>query len=222
MAAHRRIYRRLLLQNEQQRRPRLFRDRSNPLEVFEEDEIFDRYRFRPQTIYYILSLLPNLRHPTKRNNPLPPLLQLLVCLRYLSTGTIHLLIGDSLNISRSTAGTCIRDISAHVSNLRRRSIRFPKVNDAARTKRAFSTIAGFPNILGCIDGTQIRMKHPKQNEVDYMNRKGYHSLNVQMCCDETFKLTSCVASWPGSVHDSRHTHQFFSYLLDIYSNPHFE
>ncbi|XP_048762489.2 putative nuclease HARBI1 [Ostrea edulis] len=24
-----------------------------------------------------------------------------------------------------------------------------------------------------------------------------------MCCDETFKVTSCVASWPGSVHDSR-------------------
>ncbi|XP_062613218.1 putative nuclease HARBI1 [Saccostrea cucullata] len=24
-----------------------------------------------------------------------------------------------------------------------------------------------------------------------------------MCCDHTFRITSCVASWPGSVHDSR-------------------
>lgn len=44
------------------------------------------------------------------------------------------------------------------------------------------SIPGFPNILGCIDGTQIRIKKPKQNEVDYVNRKGYHSLNVQVKC----------------------------------------
>ena len=25
----------------------------------------------------------------------------------------------------------------------------------------------------------------------------------QMCCDANFKFTSCNASWPGSVHDSR-------------------
>lgn len=28
-------------------------------------------------------------------------------------------------------------------------------------------------------------------------------MNVQMCCDASFVITSCVAGWPGSVHDSR-------------------
>jgi hypothetical protein len=143
MAAHRRIQHRLLHQNQQVlRRPRLFRDRMNPLEVYDEDEVFSRYRFRPQTIYYILSVLPNLNHPTKRNNPLPPLLQLLVCLRFLATGAIHLLIGDSLNISRSTAGRCIRAVSGYFTELRRRFIKFPTGNVALQTKRGFSTIAG--------------------------------------------------------------------------------
>ncbi|XP_062613215.1 putative nuclease HARBI1 [Saccostrea cucullata] len=188
---------------QQHRRPRFFRDRSNPLEDLDEDEVFERYRFRPQTILFILGLLPNLARPTGRNNPLPPLLQLLLCLRFLATGAIHLLIGDSLNISRSTAGRCIRDIASHLSNLCRRFVRFPTGNDALSVKRAFSAIAGFPNVLGCLDGTQIRIRKPKLNEADYVNRKGYHSLNVQMCCDHTFRITSCVASWPGSVHDSR-------------------
>lgn len=29
------------------------------------------------------------------------------------------------------------------------------------------------------------------------------TINLQMCCDDKFIITSCNASWPGSVHDSR-------------------
>nr|XP_022294272.1 putative nuclease HARBI1 [Crassostrea virginica] len=200
MAAHRRQFRRRLLF--QHRRPRLFRDRSNPLETLDEDEVFERFRFHPQTIMYLIGLLPNLAHPTKRNNPLPPLIQVLVCLRYLATGAIHLLIGDSLNISRSAAGHCIRGIALHIAGLAQRFIVFPN-NTAAETKHGFSSIEGFPNVLGCIDCTHIRLKKPNNNEADFVNRKGYHSLNVQMCCDHKFVITSCVDNWPGSVHDSR-------------------
>ena len=139
MAAHRRQFRRRFLF--QHRRPRLFSDRSNPLETLEEDEVFERFRFHPQTIMYLIGLLPNLAHPTKRNNPLPPLIQVLVCLRYLATGAIHLLIGDSLNISRSAAGHCIPGIALHIAGLAQRFIVFPN-NTAAETKHGFSFIAG--------------------------------------------------------------------------------
>ena len=40
--------------------------------------------------------------------------------------------------------------------------------------------AGFPTVLGCIDCTHVRISTPKDNEVDYVNRKGYHSLNMQV------------------------------------------
>jgi hypothetical protein len=39
---------------------------------------------------------------------------------------------------------------------------------------------GFPNVLGCIDGSQIKIRKPRTNEADYVNRKGYHSINVQV------------------------------------------
>ncbi|KAK3107873.1 hypothetical protein FSP39_024105 [Pinctada imbricata] len=38
----------------------------------------------------------------------------------------------------------------------------------------------FPKVLGCVDGTFIKIKPPKENEQDYVNRKGFHSLNVQV------------------------------------------
>lgn len=35
-------------------------------------------------------------------------------------------------------------------------------------------------MLGCVDGTFIRIQTPSENEPDYVNRKGYHSLNVMV------------------------------------------
>ena len=39
--------------------------------------------------------------------------------------------------------------------------------------------AGFPKVLGYIDGTHIRIGKTVENEVDFVNRKGNQSLNVQ-------------------------------------------
>lgn len=41
-------------------------------------------------------------------------------------------------------------------------------------------VSGFPNVVGCVDGTQIKIKAPNVNEGEYVNRKGFHSLNVQV------------------------------------------
>lgn len=139
MAAHVRIERR---QRQQARRSRHLPDRSNPLEDLPGEEVFRRYRFLPETIIFILRQLPDLSARTQRNVPLPPLLQLLVCLRYLATGCMHLLVGDSVNVSRSTAGVCIRKVSKHISRLAPRFVSFPRGEEATRQKQAFAAISG--------------------------------------------------------------------------------
>ncbi|KAG7521021.1 hypothetical protein JOB18_040751 [Solea senegalensis] len=63
--------------------------------------------------------------------------------------------------------------------------------------------AGLPNVIGCIDGTQIPITAPTQNEGDYVNRKCFHSINVQIIRDAASLITNVEAKWPGSVHDSR-------------------
>ena len=45
-----------------------------------------------------------------------------------------------------------------------------------------------PCIIGCIDCTHIRIQAPHLNENFYVNRKRYHSINVQAICDDQGKL----------------------------------
>ena len=46
--------------------------------------------------------------------------------------------------------------------------------------QSFNQLADFPGVLGCIDGTHIRVLAPPDEEWAYVNRKGQHSINVQV------------------------------------------
>jgi hypothetical protein len=41
----------------------------------------------------------------------------------------------------------------------------------------------FPNVIGAIDGTHVRIKRPHDFPDNYVNRKSVHSLNVLAVCD---------------------------------------
>lgn len=44
----------------------------------------------------------------------------------------------------------------------------------------FAQMHGFPCVLGCIDGTHIGIQAPVEEEKNFVNRKGFHSLNVMV------------------------------------------
>lgn len=64
-------------------------------------------------------------------------------------------------------------------------------------------IAGFPGVM-CIDGTHIRIEKPRSRDDDfqYLNRKIFYSINVQVGCDSHCRFTNIVIRYPGSTHDS--------------------
>ena len=59
-------------------RPRVYRDRSNPLETVTDNELFERYRFRRPTIEFIANGICHLlTGPTRKNNPILLIVQIL-------------------------------------------------------------------------------------------------------------------------------------------------
>ena len=103
-------------------------------------------------------------------------------------------------------GRCqYRDVCVSAALARRVGdyIKFPTTDAEMRNvKEKFFQVAGFPNVLGAIDGTLVPIKGPSADEHLYICRKGYHALNIQGISDADYKFVNIVARWPGSSHDA--------------------
>ncbi|XP_061391094.1 putative nuclease HARBI1, partial [Musca vetustissima] len=87
------------------------------------------------------------------------------------------------------------------------------------SKKHFFQKHGIPGVVGCVDGTHIRVTKPN-DEVLYYNRKGYFSVNVMVVCDYQMKIKAVDASKPGSCHDSFVwlVSNAKNYYKDLYAN----
>ncbi|GFT14027.1 putative nuclease HARBI1 [Trichonephila clavipes] len=64
-------------------------------------------------------------------------------------------------------------------------------------------IAGFPKVIGALDGTFVRIVSPGGEDAErFRCQKNYFALNVQTIVDSDLVIRSVVARWPGNAHDS--------------------
>jgi hypothetical protein len=154
------------------RRERRYRPRGLNIDNLHDGELRARYRFGRNAINYITNLLhEDLVRDTQRGHALEPQQQVLIALRFFASGSFLQVVGDSLGLDKST-----------VSRTSRTSSAIFKQRDRENKKQLFLQ-AGFPSVIGCVDCTHIRIQAPHHNENNYVNRKRYHSINVQGICD---------------------------------------
>jgi hypothetical protein len=79
----------------------------------------------------------------------------------------------------------IQKVSKALVSLAPRYIKWPSEEEIINIKTEFFKVAGFPGVVGCIDGTHVKIQGPSENEPAFVNRKDYHSINVQAICDNT-------------------------------------
>uniref|UniRef100_A0A9J8CWU3 Putative nuclease HARBI1 n=1 Tax=Cyprinus carpio carpio TaxID=630221 RepID=A0A9J8CWU3_CYPCA len=191
------------LANNALRRERVFKDRADLLGESTE-WLLSRYRF-PKNVLLALcrDLGPVLERETNRTKAIPVHIQLLSTLGFLATGTFQREVGDICGISQPSVSRIMPAVLDAIISLAPTYIQFPYRNPQQATiKRDFHAIARFPNIIGAIDCTHIVIKAPSTNEFNYVNRKGFYSVNVQIICDANLLLLNVVARWPGGTHDS--------------------
>lgn len=189
------------------RRPRHFNSRKNVLDDLSDHELIERYRLDREGILFVTNLVrPRLVRPTQNNHVLTPEQKIIILLRYLATGKMQLCSGDDLGVSQQTVSRVITETLDALCDfdILTRFIKFPAgIEQLQEIKDEFREIAGFPDIVGAIDGTHIRIVRPREFEAEYVNRKRYHSINVQVVFDAKYHIIDMEARWPGSTHDSR-------------------
>ncbi|KAK0136220.1 putative nuclease HARBI1 [Merluccius polli] len=193
-----------LLRGELQLRPeRVIRPCIDVL-AFPEHFLFERYRFTSQSIIYIHNLIrPYISNITNRSRALTSQQIVCVALRFFANGSFLYNVGDAEHLSKATVCRVVRKVCLALKRLLPMFIVFPGHKPVRAIKEEFHRIAGFPSVIGCIDGTHIPITAPSHNEADYVNRKSIHSINVQIICDAAHIISNVEAKWPGSVHDAR-------------------
>lgn len=57
---------------------------------------------------------------------------------------------------------------------------WPTAEEAKETMDTIKQRYNFPRVIGAIDGTHIKITAPRDNGESYVNRKGFHSVQLQV------------------------------------------
>lgn len=85
---------------------------------------------------------------------------------------------DRFNVTRSTLYKVISRCTLFLSEMPREVITWPQGEEKYIIERGFSDRHGFPGVIGCLDGTHIKIDKPSEDPESYINRKGYYSIQV--------------------------------------------
>ncbi|XP_032785669.1 putative nuclease HARBI1 [Daphnia magna] len=156
--------------------------------IFDDAQVMRTFRFDKSSLSYTAGLIEELL-PTRTSRAKR-------CLTPLSFQSV---VGNVLKVSQRSVG---RSIHAVADALCRISPDHININpNLLEEKRQFSEIAGMPGIIGCIDGTHVKISRPHEFEGALLIAK-----------DTIPSMNSVSAIQPGSVHDST----VFTVLLESY------
>ncbi|XP_040211674.1 putative nuclease HARBI1 [Rana temporaria] len=185
------------------RQPRLLMPRAL-IEGMRDSDVRTRFRLSRGAIYYLYGLLEDKLQPTTaRSQAVPGMVKLLATLYILGHGSFQTTSGLILGISQPTVSRVFMQVINAILDLVPQFIHWPQTEDEwTDVMVAFYQRGGFPQILGAIDCTHVAIRPPRRCEVDFRNRKQYHSLNVQVVCDARQRIMSARTGFPGSCHDA--------------------
>lgn len=166
---------------ERPRRPKVYRNRIDHFNQWDNKEFLNRFRITKESVTQVLGHIEGLiAHPTNRyglilaiyvfiefvnffcrNQCVDPLTQLLLTLRFYSSGSMIITMGDFTGVHKSTASRIISKVTRTLASLAPQYIKMPSTEEEiAEAKTKFYEIARFPKTIGVIDCTHIRIQSP--------------------------------------------------------------
>ncbi|XP_018572113.1 putative nuclease HARBI1 [Anoplophora glabripennis] len=197
---------------------RQFHDFVNPFDSLTDRQFIKLFRLNKNMTEDLIETLEPFITPPSRISSLNVTRKVIIssviltALRFFASGSYQTDIGLNLHlgVSQSSVSRCVAEVTDALNRpeVFNRFIRFPwNFNKLNGLRNEFYLQNNFPGVIGCIDCTHVAIYPPKINdpvypEAIYVNRKGYHSINVQLICDPNLKIINVCARYPGSSHDN--------------------
>nr|CAH7756744.1 unnamed protein product [Callosobruchus chinensis] len=138
---------------------------------------------------YVLNEI--LQELSQTNNPvaIPAHIKYFGALAFYATGSYQRVLGRSfdISVSQQSMSKAIQEVTSAIMNaMAEQWVRFPRTDgDKNDIKEKFMEATHFPGVIGAVDCTHVEIAQPPVEEHNYINRKGYHSKNIQIVSDIT-------------------------------------
>ena len=110
-------------------------------------------------------------------------------------------MGDYLECADVTIGNYIVKVFSAGAVLKSR---FTGFESSPALKPKFYEIVGFPQMIGVIDSTHIKIGFTDTRRAQlFCCHHGFYSINLQVVCNTEQYITSIVVGWHESTHDNR-------------------
>lgn len=177
------------------------------LNIRNEDHLWhEHFRVSRNTFHYICGLVRPymVKQDTLLCEAIPVEKRVAIALWRLATGNSFRTIGLTFGVGRCTAMNIKDDFC---TALMRRVNEFIKLhtteNDTRKAIQGFENISTFPQVVGALDGTHIRIAAPNDNPNSYYNREKNYSVVLQGVADANGKFIHVSTGYAGSIHDAR-------------------
>lgn len=89
-------------------------------------------------------------------------------------------VADRFDVGKGTAWRCTQRVINALYAKRQLFIYWPNRERAIEMMETVEHQYGFPGVIGAVDGTHIKISAPKDHSESYINRKEFHSMQLQV------------------------------------------
>lgn len=134
------------------------------------------------------------------NERVPTSTKVLATLWLLANQESYRGVGDRFGMNKGTLFYIVKEIIEIWASCAREHICWPSDTnfEAAEFERKWN----FPGVVGAVDGCHIQIKAPRDEQAAYYNRKEFHSVVLQGCCNSNMVFTHIFVGSPGRMHDA--------------------
>ena len=182
------------------RAPRHYKTRRDP----RDNDFLTQYRFTRETMVWMSDYFLG-EDGERRGGAVTNFQKMRIFCRYMADPGFQSGVAEDIGVDQSTVSRHIVTVMDAILCKKEEWIHFPtSEQEIQNAKHLWLESKMFPSTVGAIDCTHVPIEKPAGVFGDeFVNRKGYASINVQATCNGKWEFTSIDVSWPGSVHDSR-------------------